>query len=102
MTGQDHPTHEPVVHTSPVATYYAVFGGLLGLTLLTVVVSYAPLGGLHTPVALGIAAVKASLVLLFFMHLIHSPKLTWLAMGGALFTFAVMVLITLSDYLTRT
>jgi len=88
-------------HAGSTATYFIVFAGLLGLTFLTVVASYANLGTWHTPAALLIAAVKAVLVLLFFMHLLHSPRLTWLTLGGALLTFGIMMWYTLSDYLTR-
>jgi len=96
----DQSPHE-TAHAASTTTYLTVFAGLLGLTLLTVLVSYAPLGVLHTPVALLIAAAKAVLVLLFFMHLLHSPRLTWLILGAALLTFGIMIWYTLSDYVTR-
>jgi cytochrome c oxidase subunit 4 len=81
--------------------YVAVFVTLLALTLLTYLAAFAPLGPFHTPVALGIAVVKASLVVLIFMHLIHSKSLTWLVVASALFMFGIMLSFTLSDYLTR-
>ena len=81
--------------------YFLVFATLLVLTLTTVVVAAAPLGAFHTPVALTIAAAKATLVVLFFMHALHSPKLTWAAILGSLFWLAIMIGLTMADYLTR-
>jgi len=71
------------------------------LTLLTVFTALAPMGGLHTPVAMGIALAKAILVFLFFMHLLHSPKLVWLVAGGTVVWLGIMFALTLADYLTR-
>ena len=81
--------------------YFLVFATLLVLTLTTVVVAAVPLGAFHTPVALAIAGVKATLVVLFFMHALHSPKLTWAAILGSLFWLAIMIGLTMADYLTR-
>ena len=78
-----------------------MFAALLVLTLLTYLAAFAPLGAFHTPVALGIAVVKAALVVLIFMHLIHSKPLTWLVVASGLFMLGVMLSFTLSDYLTR-
>ena len=72
-------------------SYLLVFIALLALTLTTVAVAAVPLGRLHTPVALAIAAVKATLVVLFFMHALHSPRLTWLAILASLFWLAIMI-----------
>src|SRR4051794_14844791 len=82
-------------------SYVAVFAALLGLTLLTYLAAFAPLGPFHTPVALGIAVVKASLVVLIFMHLVHSKPLTWLVVAAGLFTLGIMLSFTLTDYFTR-
>jgi cytochrome c oxidase subunit 4 len=83
-------------------TYFAVFGALIVLTLLTAGAAVAPMPNwLHTPVALAIAAVKATLVLLFFMHLWHSPRLTWLIAFGSILWLAIMLALTFADYLTR-
>ena len=81
--------------------YFLVFATLLVLTLTTVVVAAVPLGPFHTPVALAIAGIKATLVVLFFMHALHSPKLTWAAILGSLFWLAIMMGLTMADYLTR-
>jgi len=84
-----------------VRTYALVFGGLLLLTALTVGAAYAPLGPWHEGVALAIAALKATLVLLFFMHLLRSHRLVWIVAGGTILWLGILVTLTLSDYLTR-
>jgi cytochrome c oxidase subunit 4 len=77
------------------------FAALVVLTLVTVIAAKAPLGSWHTPVALSIAACKAILVILFFMHVLHSGRLTALVLIGALGWLAILLGLTLSDYLTR-
>jgi cytochrome c oxidase subunit 4 len=97
-------TRPPAGHgdhvTSP-ATYLVIFGALLALTVTTVAVAAAPLGAWHTPVAFAIAAVKATLVVLFFMHVLHSTRLTWVVVLASLFMLGIMFALTFSDYLTR-
>jgi cytochrome c oxidase subunit 4 len=94
--GTDH-------HGPPVSTYYVIFASLIGLTLLTVAAAYAEFlpRAWHTPVAFVIAAAKATLVVLFFMHLGYSPRLTWLVAVGSLLWVAIMFSLTFADYLTR-
>lgn len=82
-------------------TYFAVFAALMLLTLLTVWASYQHLGIWNTPVALGIAVMKATLVLLFFMHLRYSPKLFGIVMAASVFWLLILFGITLSDYVSR-
>jgi cytochrome c oxidase subunit 4 len=82
-------------------TYYAVFGGLVALTLLTVAISFLELGAWHTAVGLTIATVKGLLVALFFMHLLRAERLQVLVLGAGLFWLAILMALTFSDYLTR-
>lgn len=89
---------EPI---TPTRTYYTVFAALIALTLLTVAVSFLELGAWHTTVGVLIGVVKASLVILFFMHLLHSSRLSWLAVLAGLFWLVILMGLTLSDYLTR-
>jgi cytochrome c oxidase subunit 4 len=89
---------EPI---SPTRSYYTVFAALIALTLLTVSVSFLELGTWHTTVGVLIGCVKALLVSLFFMHLIHSSKASWLAVLAGLFWLGILMALTLSDYLTR-
>ena len=88
---------EPV--TQP-RTYYLVFVSLIALTLLTVSASFIEMES-HIAVGLAFGAAKALLVVLFFMHLLHSQRMTWLVAGAGLFWLAIMLVLTLSDYLTR-
>jgi cytochrome c oxidase subunit 4 len=81
--------------------YYAVFAALLALTFTTYGIAYAPLGEWHVPAALGIAVIKSTLVVLIFMHLSESAKLTWLVLASGLFTLALLIGFTLADYWTR-
>jgi len=85
----------------PQRVYYAVFACLIGLTLLTVGLSFCELGAWHTMAGLAIAACKASLVALFFMHVLYSGRLTWIMLGAGLFWLLIMMSLTMADYLTR-
>jgi cytochrome c oxidase subunit IV len=89
---------EPI---TPTRTYYSVFAALIALTLLTVGVSFLELGAWHTPIGVLIGVVKATLVVLFFMHLLHSSRASWLAVLAGLFWLGILMVLTLSDYLTR-
>jgi cytochrome c oxidase subunit IV len=86
--------------TSPI-TFVVVFLALLGLTLATTLVAFVDLGVFNPVVALAIACTKGVLVVLFFMELRHSSRLTKLAVGAGLFWFALLISLTLADYLTR-
>jgi cytochrome c oxidase subunit IV len=88
-------------HISPKSTYYTIFGALMVMTAITVAAAFTNLGSLNFPVALAIAIFKATLVVLFFMHVKYSSKLTKLVVGGAFFFLIVLFGLTLSDYLSR-
>jgi cytochrome c oxidase subunit 4 len=88
-------------HVSPKTTYYAIFGALMALTAITVTIAFINLGPLNFPVALGIAILKATLVILFFMHVKYSSQMTKLICGSAFFFLFVLFGLTLSDYLSR-
>jgi cytochrome c oxidase subunit IV len=81
--------------------YFAVFASLMALTALTVWASFLHLGVWNTPVALTIAVTKALLVALIFMHLRHSPRLTLFVAVASVMWLAFLILITASDYVTR-
>ncbi len=95
----EHSDHEH--HIVSPKVYVAIFFSLLLFTGLTVAASYLEMGIFNPIVALGIAVIKATLVVLFFMHVKYSTKLTKLTVGAGLFTFIVLVGMTLSDYITR-
>lgn len=88
-------------HVSHVASYRKTFGALLVLTVLTVAVAFVDLGALNDIVALGIASLKASLVLLFFMHVRENSAYTILVMASGVLFFLCLVAFTLSDVFTR-
>ena len=88
-------------HVVAKKTYYTIFASLMVLTMVTVWVSGFDLGPLNTVVALAIAGVKATLVVLFFMHVKYGTRLTKLAIIAALYWFGILLTLTLSDYLTR-
>jgi cytochrome c oxidase subunit IV len=95
--------HEPAPmhHVTGLPVYFGVFFALMILTILTVFVSTQDLGLLNTPIALAIAVCKATLVILFFMHVIHSTRLTWIVILASLLWLGVLFVLTLTDYLTR-
>jgi cytochrome c oxidase subunit IV len=83
------------------AAYFGVFAALMALTALTVWAAFQHLGVWNTPVALTIAVTKALLVALIFMHLKYSPKLTVFVVVASVLWLAFLILITVSDYVTR-
>ena len=88
-------------HVSPKSTYYTIFGALMVLTAVTVAVAFVNLGALNFPVALGIAITKATLVVLFFMHVKYSSQLTKMFVGMAFFFLIILFGLSLTDYLSR-
>jgi cytochrome c oxidase subunit 4 len=85
----------------PVRTCFAVYFVLIALTAATVGAAFLDLLYFSTPIALGIACSKALLVLLYFMELRHSPKLTWIILGNGVFWLVVMIMLTMSDMISR-
>src|SRR4051812_43614095 len=85
----------------PKRTYYLVFAALMVFTAITVGVASLDLGPLNTVVAIGIAIIKATLVVLFFMHVKYSTRLTWVMVAGGVFWLGILMALTITDYLTR-
>ncbi|HEU5254954.1 MAG TPA: cytochrome C oxidase subunit IV family protein [Vicinamibacterales bacterium] len=88
-------------HISPKSTYITIFGALMVCTILTVIAAFINLGDLNFPVAITIAVFKATLVVLFFMHVKYGSKLTKLIVGVAFFFLGIMLSLTMADYLSR-
>jgi cytochrome c oxidase subunit 4 len=88
-------------HVVPRRVYYLIFAALMACTALTVAVSFVDLGPINAVVALTIAVLKATLVVLFFMHVKYSTRLTWLVIAGSVFWLGILLALTFSDYLTR-
>ncbi len=83
-------------------TYAVVLLALLVFTALTYLASKVDLGRLNLVIALAIAATKVSLVALYFMHARYSSRLTRVVIGAGLAWLAILISLTLSDYMTRT
>jgi cytochrome c oxidase subunit 4 len=81
--------------------YFGIFGALMLLTGLTVWVATFDLGRWNAIVALSIAVIKATLVVLYFMHVRYSSKLTWVFVCAGIIWLIILFAFTLSDYLTR-
>jgi cytochrome c oxidase subunit 4 len=88
-------------HIASVRTNVVVFLLLLVLLLATVGAAYIPLGPLNFPVAMAIAATKAVLITLFFMHALHSHRLTLVICFASLLWLSIMIALTLADYHSR-
>ena len=95
MTGNGH------TNIDSVKTYVFVLLSLLAATIFTTVVAYVDLGPFSVVVALTIAVCKMLLVALFFMHIRHSTKLTKLVVMGGLLWLFILLMLTLSDFVTR-
>jgi cytochrome c oxidase subunit IV len=93
--------HTHVGHVAPIGLYVAVFLMLMVLTGVTVWVASVDLGAFNTIVALAIALLKATVVMLFFMHLRWSSPLVLLFVGSGFFFLGILLVLTLSDYLSR-
>ena len=88
-------------HVVSLKIYFAIFGALMVLTALTVWVAFIDLGAMNTFVALAVAVTKATLVILFFMHVKYSSKLTWLVVASGFFFLVIMLALTMSDIVSR-
>jgi cytochrome c oxidase subunit 4 len=88
-------------HLVPKKVYILVFAILIAFTVLTTAVAYTDLGPFNTVVALAIAVCKASLVVLFFMHMKYTPGMTRIVLAAAVGWLAILLALTLSDVSTR-
>jgi cytochrome c oxidase subunit 4 len=94
----DHAEH----HIVPKRVYFAVFAALIVLTWVTAIVSTIDLGRLNIFVALSIAIFKASLVVLFFMHVKYGTRLTKMIVLCGLYWLLLLLFIAMADIWTRT
>ena len=100
MTGHTEAQQSEEHIVSP-KLYIAIGLILLVLTAATTAASFVELYVFNVIVALAIAVIKASLVVLFFMHVKYSPKLTKLTVISGLFVFLGLMTMTLADYMSR-
>jgi cytochrome c oxidase subunit 4 len=88
-------------HVTSPRVYVAIFLALMVLTAITVWVAFQDLGPFNDIVALGIAVTKTCLVILYFMHVRYSSRMTRLTVAAGFLWLAIMIGITLTDYLSR-
>jgi len=98
---EEHTGEHTIKHAVPKRIYWIVFATLLILTLITVDIAFYNLGILNNTVAMTIATVKASMVILYFMHVRYSSRLTWLFAIAGFMWLLIFFLFTLADFATR-
>src|SRR5271165_2035588 len=91
----------PESHVVPVPLYWGIWTTLMVCTGLTVFAASVDLGIFNIVVALLIATFKGTLVVLFFMHLRYSTKLTMVTVVAAIGFLLIMFSLSMTDYLTR-
>ncbi len=92
-----HDEHGGVGHVMPMKVLVGVFASLLVLTVVTVAVTYVDLGSLNLLVAMGVAAVKGTLVVLYFMHLRYDRPFNAVVFVSALLFLTLFITFTLLD-----
>ena len=90
-----------MAHIASVKSYVGIFATLMVFTVITVLVAYVNLGQLNKVVALGIATLKATLVILYFMHVKYSSRLTKLVVVSGFFFLLILLSLTMVDYGSR-
>jgi len=93
----DRSAHGPMAHVMPVPVLLGVFLTLIGLTVLTVAVTWHDFGSWNLLIALAIATVKAALVALYFMHLRYDQPFNGLIFVVALVFLGLFMSLTLLD-----
>ncbi len=88
-------------HIIPLRVYLTVAAALLILTAITVKISLINLGGWNLVVAIGVATLKASLVALFFMHLLYDKKIYMIVFGAGILFLAIFIALTMFDTMER-
>jgi cytochrome c oxidase subunit 4 len=92
--GHDDHAH----HVLPLKVYIGVLGALLVLTVVTVAVAQVDLGGAgNIVVAMVVATIKASLVGLFFMHLLYDKKIYLFTLLSSVIFLAIFIVLTMFD-----
>lgn len=86
----------------PARTYVQVYVFLMVITCLTVGCSFLQLIHVwHVVIGLSLGVIKTIFVLLFFMHVLHSPRLTWIVILVACFWLGILLVLTCTDYFSR-
>ena len=88
-------------HAHGAGRYFAVWIALLCFTLLTVITGYKDLGAVNLPLALTIATIKATLVVLFFMHMTETPAANRIVFSVSIVFALVLIIGVFGDLWTR-
>jgi cytochrome c oxidase subunit 4 len=86
---------------TPISTYVTIFVSLLVLTAVTYLVATQDFGWMNTPIALAVAILKATLVVVYFMGVRYNTPLTKVVVVAGFFWLFILFGLTLNDYLTR-
>jgi len=89
------------IHVVPLRIYATIFATLLLLTLVTVDVAFYNFGMMNISIALAVATTKATLVVLYFMHVRYSPKLVAVFAGAGFVWLIILLALTLGDVVSR-
>jgi cytochrome c oxidase subunit 4 len=85
----------------PTKIYYRVAAALFVLFVMTVAAAYIDMGDWNIYIAMTIAVVKATLVVLYFMHVRYNTRVTWIFVCAGFFWLLILFTLTLADYTTR-
>ena len=88
-------------HIAPKSLYYGVFLALMAGTGLTIAAAFVDMGPYNNIIMLAIACAKATLVILFFMHVRWSTRVTWVVVMAGFFWLLILFGLGMSDYLSR-
>ena len=88
-------------HIVSVKTYTAIFATLLVLLGITIGAAYINMGPFNIVIAISIAVVKGLLIILYFMHVRYSSRLTMLFAAAAFFWLLILIGLLLTDYIPR-
>jgi cytochrome c oxidase subunit 4 len=99
------PHHDSIHHVGSLSTYFMVFLALLAGTGITVWAAFQDIEvagiSINAPIALTIATIKATLVVLYFMHVKDSSRLTKITVISGVFWLGILLTLTMTDFLTR-
>jgi cytochrome c oxidase subunit IV len=102
MSDHNSASEQMPEHISSLGSCLAIWLALLAGTTLTVAAAFVDLGPFNTVVALAIATTKATLVVLFYMHVRYThEKLTGLVIVSALFFLFILLALSMADYGSR-
>jgi cytochrome c oxidase subunit 4 len=90
-----------MMKTTTFRVYLANFIALMILLGITIGVAYIDLGRLNLPIAMTVSIAKTLLIILFFMHVWHGTRLTWIFAGAGFFWLLILLALAMSDYVSR-